>query len=205
MPSWAWVLIAIAVVVVLALVVWQALATRRTDRLRKTFGPEYDRTVGTAGSKHDAEVDLKERADRRERLNVRPLPEESQQRYRDRWQKVQAQFVDDPQGAVANADALIASAMAERGYPVEDFEQRAADVSVDHPQVVESYREGHRLAAASADGTGSTEDLRRAMQCYRDLFDDLIDSPADEPLRRDESAMDEGPTVYPDEKGATRR
>jgi len=99
--------------------------------------------------------------------------------------------VDDPRGAVATADRLIQSAMADRGYPVEDFEQRAADVSVDHPQVVESYRHGHRLALRSADGAGSTEELRQAMRHYRALFDELVEPGADEPLARGRAAEEE--------------
>ena len=108
-------------------------------------------------------------------------------RYVDSWQVVQAQFVDNPSTAVASADSLIESVMAERGYPVENFEQRAADVSVDHPQVVENYRKGHRLAKASADGNGSTESLRQAMRHYRALFDELVEPDADQPLQRDRS------------------
>jgi hypothetical protein len=96
------------------------------------------------------------------------------------WRIVQAEFVDDPRTAVARADSLIQSVMAERGYPVEDFEQRAADVSVDHPQVVENYRQGHRLAQASADGDDSTETLRQAMRHYRALFDDLVEPDVDQ-------------------------
>ena len=187
MPSWVWVLIAIAVVAVLAVVVWQALARRRTGRLQQQFGPEYDRMVGTADSKRDAEADLQARTERRGQLEVRPLSQAARDRYLQSWQSVQAQFVDDPRGAVAGADSLIQTVMAERGYPVEDFEQRAADISVDHPQVVENYRQGHRLAQASAGGTDSTEDLRQAMRHYRALFDDLVSStePADEPTRRE--------------------
>ena len=185
MPSWVWVLIAIAVVAVLAVVVWQTLARRRTGRLQHQFGPEYERTVGTADSKRDAEAELRARAERREQLEVRPLPRAARDRYMQSWRSVQAQFVDDPRGAVASADSLIQSVMAERGYPVEDFEQRAADISVDHPQVVENYREGHRLARASAGGSESTEDLRQAKRHYRALFDDLLE-PADEPTGREQ-------------------
>jgi hypothetical protein len=181
MPAWVWVLIAVGVVVVLAVVLWQALARRRTGRLQRQFGPEYDRTVGSADDRRVAEAELQAREERRKRLDVRPLPQAARARYVEMWQMTQAQFVDDPRGAVASADSLIQSVMAERGYPVEDFEQRAADVSVDHPQVVENYREGHRLAQASAGGDDSTESLRRAMQHYRALFDELVEPAADEP------------------------
>jgi hypothetical protein len=162
MPSWVWVLIALAVVVVVAVVVWQALARRRTGRLQEKFGPEYERAVGTTDSKQEAEAELQAREERRRQLEIRPLPQASRDRYLQSWQSVQAQFVDDPHGAVASADSLIQSVMAERGYPVEDFDQRAADISVDHPRVVENYRSGHRLYERTVAGEGSTEDLRCA-------------------------------------------
>jgi hypothetical protein len=179
------VVIALAAVVVLAIVVWQALARRRTGQLQEQFGPEYDRTVGTAESKREAEAELQAREERRRELEIRPLPSAARYRYLEAWQGVQSQFVDDPSAAVARADELIQSVMSERGYPVEDFEQRAADVSVDHPQVVENYREGHRLAQSSANGSGSTEDLRQAMRRYRALFDELVEPAADDPTARE--------------------
>jgi hypothetical protein len=185
MPGWVWVLIAIVVVVVLGLVVWQALARRRTEKLRDRFGPEYDRAIGAADSRRAAESDLAAREERRDRLEIRPLSQAARDRYLQSWQAVQAQFVDSPSAAVASADSLIESVMAERGYPVEDFEQRAADISVDHPQVVENYRRGHRLAEDSANGDGSTESLRQAMRHYRSLFEELVESDADQPLQRE--------------------
>jgi cytoskeletal protein RodZ len=185
MPSWVWVVIALAAVVVLAIVVWQTLARRRTGQLQEQFGPEYDRTVGTAESKREAEAELQAREERRRELEIRPLPSAAGYRYLEAWPGVQSQFVDDPSAAVARADELIQSVMSERGYPVEDFEQRAADVSVDHPQVVENYREGHRLAQSSANGSGSTEDLRQAMRRYRALFDELVEPAADDPTARE--------------------
>jgi hypothetical protein len=186
MPAWVWVLIAVAVVAVLALVVWQAVARRRTGQLRQQFGPEYDRTVGTAESKRDAEAELQAREERRQRLEILPLSQAARDRYLQTWQSVQAEFVDDPRAAVASADSLIQSVMAERGYPVEDFEQRAADISVDHPHVVENYRRGHQLAQASASGSDSTEDLRQAMRHYRALFDELVEPAADQPTAREQ-------------------
>jgi len=186
-----WVLIAIAVVAVVAVVVWQALARRRTARLQQQFGPEYERAVGTTESKQDAEAELQAREERRRQLEIRPLPQASRDRYLESWQSVQSQFVDDPRGAVASADSLIQSVMAERGYPIEDFEQRAADVSVDHPQVVENYRQGHRLAQASAEGTDSTEDLRQAMRHYRALFDELVEPAAEQATTREQRNQDD--------------
>jgi hypothetical protein len=185
MPVWVWVVVAIAVVVVLGSIVWQAVTRRRTTRLQEQFGPEYARTIGTAESKRQAEAELHAREERRQQLEIRPLSQAARVRYLGNWQVVQAQFVDDPRTAVASADSLIQSVMAERGYPVEDFEQRSADVSVDHPQVVENYRQGHRLAQASAGGSNSTEDLRQAMRHYRSLFDELVEPDIDEPMTRD--------------------
>jgi len=179
------VLIAIAVVAILGVAVWQALTRKRTGRLQEQFGPEYDRTLGKADSKRDAEAELQAREERRQQIDVRPLSRAARDRYLQSWQEVQSQFVDDPRAAVASADSLIQSVMAERGYPVEDFEQRAADISVDHPQVVENYRHGHRLAQASADGNDSTEDLRQAMRHYRKLFDELAEPAADQPTTRE--------------------
>ena len=190
MAAWVWVLIAVGVVAVLAVVLWQALARRRTGRLQRQFGPEYDRAVGGADDKRVAEAELQAREERRRRLDIRPLSQAARVRYTETWRVTQAQFVDDPRGAVATADSLIQSAMADRGYPVEDFEQRASDVSVDHPQVVENYRHGHRLAQASASGDDSTENLRQAMRHYRALFDELVEPDADEPTAGERAASD---------------
>ena len=185
MPGWAWALVAVGAIVVVALVIWQAMKQRRTRELQGRFGPEYDRTLDAAESQREAEAELSARADRRDELEIRPLTTAARERYLVEWQRVQAKFVDDPDGAVRDADMTIQSVMADRGYPVDDFEQRAADVSVDHPQVVENYRLGHRLARASALGDGTTEDLRQAMQHYRLLFEELVEDTADAPLDRD--------------------
>jgi hypothetical protein len=187
MPAWAWVLIVVVAVVVIGAVVWLALRDRRSRTLQERFGPEYQRTLESTDSKRDAEADLAARAERRDNLDIRPLPTAARERYLVEWRQVQARFVDDPQGAVRDADMLIQSAMRDRGYPVDDFEQRSADVSVDHPRVVENYREGHRLAEANAGGRGATEDLRRAMQHYRTLFEELVEETSEQPLSRDDS------------------
>jgi hypothetical protein len=187
MPAWVWVLIVVAAVIVLAVVVWRAMTARRSRQLQDRFGPEYNRTLDSSDSKRDAEAELRARQERREQLDIRPLPAAARDRYIDEWQRVQALFVDDPQGAVHDGDMLIQSVMRDRGYPVDDFEQRSADVSVDHPRVVENYRQGHQLANASARGDGTTEDLRQAMRHYRALFEELVDeTAADEPMARDE-------------------
>jgi hypothetical protein len=178
MPVWGWILIAAAVIalVVLVIVARQRSARHeRSSQLRDRFGPEYDRVAGSTGSKSDAEAELEERAERRDQLGIRPLPEGSRERYLEWWRTVQAQFVDDPKGAIGAADQLIQSVMAERGYPVENFDQRADDLSVDHPDLVQNYRHGHRLAEASRDNGVSTEDLRQAMTHYKALFVKLVD------------------------------
>ena len=185
MPTWVWVLIAVGVATVLAIALWQVLARRRTERLRGRFGPEYDRVTQGSESRSKAEAELAAREERRRRLDIRPLAGAARSRYLEQWRAVQGQFVDDPAGAVTAADRLIQTVMAERGYPVEDFEQRAADISVDHPRVVENYRHGHRLAQASAAGEGSTEELRQAMRHYRALFDELVEPDTERPLSRD--------------------
>jgi hypothetical protein len=185
MPGWAWVLIAIAVIVVIALIVWRAVSARRTRTLQERFGPEYDRTLERADGRRAAEADLAGRAKRREELDIRPLSPAARERYLDDWRTVQARFVDDPAGAVGQADTLIQSVLRERGYPVDDFEQRAAGISVDHPKVVENYRAGHRLSR------GDTEEQRQAMVHYRSLFEELVDDGADAALQRDPQTSSE--------------
>jgi hypothetical protein len=193
MPTWVWILIAIVAIAIVSGVIWRALAARRTKVLQDQFGPEYDRTADSAGSKRRAEAELAARQDRREQLNIRPLPAEARKRYAEQWEAIQARFVDTPAGAVSAADGLVSSVMADRGYPMDDFEQRAADVSVDHPQVVQNYRQARDISRASEQGQASTEDLRQAMQNYRVLFDELLgDNAADQSLgRQSDSRRDE--------------
>jgi hypothetical protein len=175
-PTWAWILIVVVAVVVVALIVWTALRGRRTRTLREGFGPEYDRTIADAPSKREAEAELTERQKRRGELDVKPLSPGARDRYADSWRLTQARFVDDPGGAITEADLLIQQVMRERGYPVEDFEQRAADVSVDHPEVVNNYRAAHGISIAHERHKASTEDLRVAMVHYRSLFDELLET-----------------------------
>ena len=175
MATWIWIVIAVAAVVVLALVLWSALRARRTRTLREGFGPEYDRTVAEAPSKREAESDLTERQKRREELDIRPLDPAARDRYVETWRETQARFVDDPAAAIGEADTLIQQVMRDRGYPVEDFDQRAADVSVDHPEVVNNYRAAHAISIAHERERASTEDLRVAMVHYRSLFDELLE------------------------------
>ena len=176
MPAWGWVVLGVAVVVVLILAGFLVAANRRTAALRRQFGPEYDRTVAAAGDRRDAETNLQERQDRRSQLAIRPLTPVARERYQRDWRTVQSQFVDDPTGAVGGADRLVQMVMRERGYPVEDFDQRAEDLSVDHPEVVQNYRQGHRLATGTDQRVEtSTEDLRQAMWHYRALFEELVE------------------------------
>jgi hypothetical protein len=182
MPTWGWVLIGagIAAAVVLAAVaVWMQMRSRR---LRETFGPEYERTVADAPSRREAEHVLAEREKRRAEFDIRPLSPAARDRYRSMWQETQARFVDDPGAAVAEADRLIELVMAERGYPVEDFDEQAGDLSVDHPDVVEDYRAAHAVALAHERGEAETEDLRQALVRYRSLFERLLET-EEEPAR----------------------
>ena len=176
MPVWAWILIVIAAAVVAGAVVWLLTSRRRSAHLQERFGPEYKRVTSSAESKREAEAELARREERREELDIRPLPQASRARYVEEWKTIQAEFVDEPARAVARADSLVQKAMAERGYPMEKFEQRAADLSVDHPKVVENYREGHRLATKTHDDDSATEDLRQAMRHYRALFEELVEA-----------------------------
>jgi FtsZ-interacting cell division protein ZipA len=177
MPTWGWILIVVAVVAVISLAVWAAMRARRTRQLRSTFGPEYDRTVQTRESRKDAESELQARRRRREQLTIRPLGPEQRERYRTQWQAVQSRFVDQPGAAVREADLLVTQAMRDRGYPMEEFEQQAADVSVDHPNVVQNYRSAHAIFIRMEDGDESTEALRQAMVHYRALFSELLEAP----------------------------
>jgi hypothetical protein len=183
MPAWVWVVVAIVIVVAVALAIWAAMRRRRTESLRQQFGPEYDRTVEETGDARDAESELERRRRRRADLDIRPLAGESRQRYAEEWRAVQAAFVDDPAAAVGRADTLVTQVMRERGYPMDEFDQRAADISVDHPEVVGDYRSGHDISVRSANGQAETEDLRQAMVHYRALFERLVEEPTGEDLR----------------------
>ena len=168
----------VAILIVLALLVVLALVAgrqRRSRRLKDRFGPEYDRTVADAGDRKAAESQLEERTARRERLDIVPLDPADRARYLEAWRQTQARFVDEPAEATREADRLITSVMRDRGYPIDDFEQRAADISVDHPQVVDDYRAAHAIAAANERSEASTEDLRQALVHYRSLFEELLE------------------------------
>jgi hypothetical protein len=170
--------VVIGILVALAIVVFAfvLMQKRRSDELRGKFGPEYERLARERGDPRHAEHELESRVERVKQLHIKPLTPESRQRFAEAWRSDQARFVDDPKGAVVEADRLVADLMQVRGYPVGDFEQRAADVSVDHPHVVQNYRTAHDIAVREKRGEASTEDLRVAMVHYRALFDDLLES-----------------------------
>jgi len=168
--------LAILAVVVVVFLIVSAIKKRRSAKLRDQFGPEYDRTLQTAGGRQEAEAELVHRAEHRKSFEVRPLDAASQERYREQWLGVQAGFVDAPGQSVRQADALVTQLMTERGYPMAEFDQRSADVSVDHPDVVENYRKAHAISRASDEDKATTEDLRQAMTHYRSLFERLLDS-----------------------------
>jgi hypothetical protein len=178
----------IAVIIFIAVMLIAGIGTllyvrkRRTDRLRNQFGGgEYSRAIQVSGSRRQAEAALDKRAERVEALHIRPLAAADRTRFVESWTRVQARFVDSPGGAVTEADQLLGDVMATRGYPMSDFEQRAADISVDHPLVLDNYRAAHQTALRQTRGQASTEDLRGAMIHYRTLFDEMVQEP--EPAR----------------------
>jgi hypothetical protein len=176
METWVWIVIAVAIVVLVLLAIsWMAARKRRTSQLREGFGPEYDRTVEEAGSRRQAESELQDREKRREELDIRPLAPGTRDRFADRWSAVQERFVDNPSAALRDAHVLVIEVMSERGYPTDDFEQRAADVSVDHPNVVENYRSANEISQRT---DADTEEQRQALVHYRALFDELLETDA---------------------------
>jgi len=170
--------VVIIVVIVVALLVVAVTAylvqKRRSDQLQQRFGPEYDRTIEESGDRRAAERDLRERERRHSELDIQPLSGESATRYRIEWDNLQQGFVDRPGTSVAEADHLVLRMMREAGYPVDDFDQRANDISVDHPEVATHYRDAHRVAVAQTRGEADTEQLRQAVTSYRRLVDVLL-------------------------------
>jgi hypothetical protein len=173
------IVLAAVLIVIAAVLVWLYLRNRRrtTAGLRQKFGSEYDRAVLAHGSERKAESKLEDREKRVEKLKIRDLDPTEHERYSKQWKSVQSRFVDSPKGAVAEADDLVSSVMKTRGYPVSDFDQRAADISVDHPRVVENYRSAHEIALRLGRDQATTEDLRTAMIHYRSLFEELVQVP----------------------------
>lgn len=179
--------IAILVIVVLCVALAGAIALifvqrRRSERLRQRFGSEYDRTVTEEGSRRRAEAELQAREERVRRLDIRPLTPEDRDRYDHAWQSAQKMFVDSPAAALVEAERLVCEVMRARGYPVADFDHRVADISVDHPAVVENYRAAREISKRGERQILSTEDARRGMVHYRALFEDLLEVGAPEPV-----------------------
>lgn len=176
MDTWVIVVIVVVAVVLVALIAWMLWRRRQRDDLPARFGPEYDRTVERTGDEGAAREDLQQRLERRDRFDIRSLDEQECDRYFARWAEIQHDFVDAPERAVEDADRLIQDVMRARGYPVEDFEQRARDLSVDYPHVVEEYRAARTVLDHR--GRISTEKHREAMVHLRNLFEQLVGSPA---------------------------
>ena len=162
------------IVVAVALLAWFLWQQQRTRDLKSTYADEYDRTVKDLGHRR-GEAELVQRRSRVRQLNIRTLTATERERYVADWRQVQEQFVDDPAGAVTRGDELVDDVMRTRGYPVTDFDRQVADLSVDHPRVVENYRRARELASRHRRGAASTEDLRQAIVLYRELFDDLLE------------------------------
>ena len=173
MATWFWILIVI-VVVLIALAAIMAARRRRTMALRERFGPEYDRTVGAREDQRAAEADLRGRERERARLDIKPLSEAARARYTEEWRTIQLDFVDQSEEATTAGYDLVNRVMAERGYPMRDFDARADLVSVDHPDVVDNYRVAHGIHERARQHQASTEDLREALLRYRSLFEELL-------------------------------
>jgi hypothetical protein len=167
----------VVVVIAAAIAIALLVLNQRSKKLRERFGPEYIRTVEETGSRIRAEAKLQKLQKRVEQFKITPLSSETRARFVAGWHKIQSRFVDDPRGALTEADKLIQELMSERGYPVTEFEQRAADISVDHPLVVEEYRAGHEISLRHAQGRATTEEMRQAMIHYRALFAELAGEP----------------------------
>ena len=177
-----WIVLAIVVVVsLIALAAWLLYSKRQSHRLEQRFGPEYARAVDEMGSRTKAESELKTREKRVEKLHIVPLTPPDAARFHQAWKALQASFIDNPKGVVAQADQLVRELLLKRGYPMGDFERRAADISVDHPAVVDNYRAAQAIAARDLRGETNTEDLRKAVVHYRALFDELLE--VSEPTR----------------------
>lgn len=178
------VLIPVLIIIVAAIVIAAVIIARRrrTKHLKEHFGPEYDRALHERGNLKLAEAELANREKRVHKFSIHPLSTAAREKYAEEWALVQSRFVDQPAVAVNEADNLVNRVMTSRGYPMSDFEQRAADVSVSHPEVVQNYRSAHEIVVLHGSGQSSTEDLRRAMVYYRALFDDLLGNPTNRPM-----------------------
>jgi len=177
-PTTVTLLIVLVAILVAGVATVLVFKKRRTDTLLTRFGqPEYSRAVEESGSRRMAEAGLNARQDRVEAMQIRPLSADDHARFTESWLKIQTRFVDSPGGAVTQADQLVGDVMAMRGYPMGDFAQRAADISVDHPLVMTNYRAAHEIALKQTQGTATTEELRQAMIHYRTLFEEVMGAP----------------------------
>lgn len=175
MDTWLWIaIVAVAAVAVIAIAAY-AWSKSRARRYRSAYGSEYEHLVGETGSERAARQEIERREKRVKTFDIRPLDPGDANRFTHEWTVTQTKFVDEPVDSVVRADCLIGEVMTLRGYPLTDFEQQAADLSVDHPDLVRNYRSAHEIAARSRDGEATTEELRRAMMQYRDLFDELLE------------------------------
>ncbi len=171
-----WIIVAsVVIVVLLAVAAWFFFRKKQSERLQQRFGPEYGRTLGELGGRTKAELELKARERRVEHFSITPLAPAEAARFSQAWNALQGRFVDNPKGVVVQADQLVRELMLKRGYPMGDFERRAADISVDHPAVVEHYRAAQAIAARDERGEADTEELRKAVVHYRVLFDEMLD------------------------------
>jgi hypothetical protein len=178
-------MVAVLVIIVALLAVALVMHFRRqqTHALEKRFGPEYHRTVDEVGSRPKAEAELRAREKRVEQLHIMPLSPADAARFDESWKALQARFVDNPKGVLAEADLLVRELMQKRGYPMGDFDSRAADISVDHPAVVDHYRAAHAIAESDRRGEADTEGMRQAVIHYRALFADLLEVEQPQPTR----------------------
>jgi hypothetical protein len=202
-----WIAVAVAVILVLAL--GYVMLQQRRQRLRRRFGPEYERTMNERDTRGEAEQELRARQKRVATLDIKPLTPESRRSYSEQWTRVQEQFVDAPAAAVHEADQMVTGAMAERGYPTEDFEQQLSDLSVEHGRTLDHYRQAHEISERATPGETSTEtsteDLRQAMVHYRVLFEELL---GDSDEHRPESAAqarDDQPALQDDSRNDSRQ
>ena len=206
------IIVLVVVLLVVAAIVAALMAqAKKRKRLQSKFGSEYDRTVESSDRRRDAERELTEREQRRQSLDIRPLPAEDRRMFSDRWRSTQEDFVDHPEMAVRQADLLVAEVMGRRGYPVGDFDQMSRDVSVDHAGVVHEYRAAHEISELNDRKQASTEQLRQAMVHYRALFTDLLSDSDDDDRSRTRSPSDlrsdrdDRPTTYDDDRLVTDR
>jgi hypothetical protein len=191
MPTWEWILIAASIIVVVAVVMVAATvisSRNKTKRLKEHYGREYERLVSQTGGEKAAEKELTARERNRNKLDIVALTPSAQSDYTTRWHQVQTGFVDNPATAVGVADRLVTEVMRERGYPVDDFDQRAADISVDHPQIVDNYRAAHGIHLSQQHGDVSTEQQREAFVHYRALFEKLLENTTETDASQEASA-----------------